>query len=98
MKILASILVVLILLVGGALLFVDEPLRHYAERQLNHHVEGYTFKIGALSFHLMGFSIDLKDITVTQTAHPDPPVAQIAKWHASIHWRELFSGTFVSDH
>lgn len=98
MKILAGVLVVLILLVGGVLLFVDEPLRRYAERELNQHVEGYTFKIGALSFHLMGFSTDLKDITVTQTDHPDPPVAQIAKWHASIHWRELFSGTLVSDH
>ena len=98
MKVLVSILVVLILLIGAIVLFVDEPLRSYSERQLNQHIQGYTFKISGLSFHLIGFSIDLKGIMVTQTDHPDPPVARIPKWHASIHWRELLSGTLVSDH
>ncbi|SLM48855.1 conserved protein of unknown function [Nitrospira japonica] len=98
MKLFAIILAVFLVLVGGILVFVDEPLRAYAERQLNEHVEGYTFKIGGLSFHLLGFSIDLTDITVRQSAHPDPPIAKIPKWHASEHWRELLSGTLVSDH
>jgi Domain of Unknown Function (DUF748) len=90
--------VVLLVILGLALAFVDEPLRAYAERELNRRVEGYTFHIGTLDFHPIGLSLDLENITVVQTDHPDPPVAQLTKWHASIHWRELLSGHLMSDH
>jgi len=93
-----SIPVVLIVIGGLTLAFIDEPLRKYSERQLNERVKGYTFRIGALDFHPIGLSMDLKDISVVQTAHPDPPVAQVTNWHASVHWRELLSGHLVSDH
>ena len=87
----------MLLVLGVAALFIDEPLRAYAERELNRRVEGYTFRIGALDFHPIGLSLDLEQITVVQNEHPDPPIAQLAKWHASIHWRELLSGHLVSD-
>ncbi len=90
--------VVLLLIIALALAFIDEPLRAYAERELNRRVEGYTFHIGTLDFHPIGLSMDLENVTVVQTDHPDPPVAQLTKWHASIHWRELLSGHLVSDH
>ncbi len=80
-----------------AALFIDEPLRAYAERELNRRVAGYTFHIGALDFHPIGLSLDLERITVVQNEHPDPPIAQLATWHASIHWLELLSGHLVSD-
>jgi hypothetical protein len=86
-----------LLVIGLALAFIDEPLRAYAERELNRQVESYTFRIGSLDFHPIGLSIDLENVTVTQNDHPDPPIAQITKWHASIHWRELLSGNVVSD-
>ncbi len=91
----AALLVLLVL--GIAVLFIDEPLRAYAERELNRRVEGYTFRIGALDFHPLGLSLDVEQVTVVQNEHPDPPIAQVATWHASIHWRELFSGRLVSD-
>jgi hypothetical protein len=87
-----------LLLAGFALLFLDEPFRAYAERELNSRLPAYTFRIGRLDFHPIGLSLDLEDITVLQNAHPHPPLAQIAQWHASIHWRALLSGRLVSDH
>jgi uncharacterized protein DUF748 len=92
-----GILGVLALVIGLVLAFIDEPLRRYAERQLNQ-VEGYTFRIGMLDLHPIGFSVDLEKVTMFQTEHPDPPIAEIPKWHASIHWRELLTGNLVSDH
>ena len=87
----------MLVVLGLAALFIDEPLRAYAERELNRRVDGYTFHIGALDFHPIGLSLDLERITVVQNEHPEPPIAQLAKWHASIHWRELLSGHLVSD-
>jgi hypothetical protein len=88
---------VFLLIIGLTLALIDEPLRGYAERELNRRVEGYTFRIGSLDFHPIGLSIDLENVTVTQNDHPDPPIAHLTKWHASIHWRELLSGNVVSD-
>ncbi|MGC3974479.1 MAG: DUF748 domain-containing protein [Nitrospira sp.] len=87
-----------LILAGIAVWFIDEPLRAYAERQLNSHMAGYTFHIGALDFHPVGLSVDLENVTVVQDAHPAPPLAHIAEWHASIHWKALLSGRLVSDH
>ena len=87
----------LLVIIALAAAFIDEPLRAYAERQLNSRVDGYTFRIGKLDFHPIGLSIDLEDVTVFQTDHPDPPVGQVTKWHASVHWRELLAGHLVSD-
>ena len=88
----------LILVAGVALRFIDEPLRVYAERQLNSHLAGYTFHIGTLDFHPIGLSVDVENVIVLQDTHPDPPLAHIAEWHASIHWKALLSGRLVSDH
>jgi len=87
----------ILLLIVLVLAFIDEPLRRYAERQLNNRVEGYTFHIGSLDFHPIGLSLDLENVSVVQNDYPDPPVAHLSKWHASIHWRELLSGHLVSD-
>ena len=88
-----------VILVGGiALRFIDEPLRAYAERELNSHIAGYTFRIGTLVFHPLSLSLDLEHVTVLQDAHPDPPLADVAEWHTGIHWHALLSGRLVSDH
>lgn len=87
-----------VLLAGTALWFIDEPMRVYAERLLNSRITGYTVRIGALDFHPLSLSIDLNNVTVLQNAHPDPPLAHIPAWHASIHREALFSGRLVSDH
>ena len=93
-----GVIVLLCLLVGVALFFIDEPLRLYAERQFNRHVVGYTLAIGRLRFHPIGLSVDFENATLVQNEHPDPPVAKIPFWHASIHWRAVLHGHLVSDH
>jgi hypothetical protein len=77
--------------------FVDEPLRRYLERQLNARLQGYTVRIGALDFHPFGFSIDLEDVSLTQDAHPDPPVARVPTLSASVQWRALLRARVVAD-
>jgi uncharacterized protein involved in outer membrane biogenesis len=42
-------------------------------------------------------SLDLKDVTVTQDAHPDPAVLHIERLSASVHWRALLRGRLVAD-
>jgi hypothetical protein len=77
--------------------FVDEPLRRYLERQLNARLQGYTVRIGALDFHPLGFSIDVEDVSLTQNAHPDPPVARVPTLSASVQWRALLRARVVAD-
>src|SRR5919106_1339779 len=94
----ASLLILLTVIIGLALAFIDEPLRAYAEREMNRHLDGYTVKIGGLDFHPVGLSIDFENVLVFQDEYPDPQIAEIPRWHASIHWRSLLSGRLVSDH
>ncbi len=76
---------------------IDEPLRRTMERQLNERLKGYTARVGKLDFHPLGFSLDLRDIVITQDAQPDPPVARIRRLSASVEWRALLSGRLVGD-
>jgi hypothetical protein len=77
--------------------FIDEPLRRYLERQLNARLQGYTVRIGALDFHPLGFSIDVEDVSLTQDAHPDPPVARVPQLSVSVQWRALLRARVVAD-
>lgn len=90
-------LLVLIVLVLASAVLLDEPLRRVVEANVNARLKGYSAHIAALDFHPLGFSLDLKDVTVVQDAHPDPPVAQIPLLSASVHWRALLSGRLVGD-
>ena len=88
---------VVIVLMMIASFFVDEPLRRYMERELNAELKGYSVQLPALSFHPLGFSVTLKNLTVAQTAHPKPPLALIPMLHASVHWRALLHARPVAD-
>ncbi|HET8530840.1 MAG TPA: hypothetical protein VFO08_06825, partial [Methylomirabilota bacterium] len=70
-----------------ALFFIDEPLRRYTEAKMNARLKGYTVTIGALHFSPINFSLELRDTVVVQDEHPDPPVANIERLYASVHWR-----------
>ncbi|MFO0774833.1 MAG: DUF748 domain-containing protein [Nitrospiraceae bacterium] len=87
----------LLLMVPLVATIVEEPLRAYSERQLNERVTGYQFRIGGLDLHLFRFAMDFRDITVVQTEYPDPPVAHIERWHASVDWTALLQLKLVSD-
>ena len=93
-----AISVFVLFLLAGALLFLaDEPLRAFIERQLNSHVQGYHFTVGKAHLY-PNVSLEIRDLVMTQTEHPDPPVATIPRWHFSVQWRQIFSGVLVSDY
>ncbi len=86
-----------ILVIALVVSFIDEPLRTYAEREINHRLPAYTIQIGALDLHPMSLSLDLADVIVRQNDHPDPPIATVSKMHGSFQWSALLSGRFVTD-
>ena len=92
-------IVVLVLVVLG---FVadrafDRPLRGIVERRMNQNLEGYTARVGAADFHLIGFALELERVIVVQNAHPDPPVMQLPRLRMSVHWTDLLYGRLVAD-
>jgi hypothetical protein len=91
-----SVLLILILIFVAAFL-LDEPLRRKMEADLNNRLKGYTVRVGRLDFHPVGLSLDLKELTIYQTAHPDPPIAHIPNLSASVHWKALLRGRLVAD-
>ena len=90
-------IVVLLLVATLAFWFAQDHLRAFIERQLNTHVQGYHFTLGKAHLY-PNLSLDLENLLMIQTEHPDPPVADIPKWHFSIQWRHIFSGVVVSDY
>jgi hypothetical protein len=80
-----------------ALFFIDEPLRRYTEAKMNARLQGYTATIGALHFSPSNVSLELRDTVIVQHEHPDPPVANIGRLYASVHWRALLAGRVVGD-
>ncbi|MDC4224211.1 MAG: DUF748 domain-containing protein [Candidatus Manganitrophus sp.] len=89
-----TLFALLLIIVG---FFIDEPLRRYMEREANRNLKGYTIRIGALDFHPIGLSLDLKDVKIVQEAHPTPPMVSIQKASASLQWREILTGDVVSN-
>ncbi len=88
---------VLVILAVTIAFLIDEPLRRYTEAKMNHALKGYTARIGKLDFHPLGFSLDLRDVVITQDAHPEPPVFRLERLSASVHWRALLSRRLVGD-
>jgi Domain of Unknown Function (DUF748) len=72
-----GIAVLLILAIVIVASVVDEPLRQYSETKANDLLPDFRTTIGALDLHPLTLSVDLHDIVVRQTIHPDPPLAAI---------------------
>jgi hypothetical protein len=87
----------IVLLVYAATLVIDEPLRRYTEEKMNRALKGYTVHIERLRFHPLNVALNLKGLTVTQNAHPNPPIMDIPFLHASVHWKALLHGRVVGD-
>ena len=87
----------LILVVSAGLWVLNRELPAFIERQLNEQVKGYRFTVAeaALSPTL---ALEIRQMTMVQTEHPDPPVAEIPRWRLSIQWDQIFSGVLVSDY
>jgi Domain of Unknown Function (DUF748) len=97
--ILAAVALVVLVMVAAVatLFFIDEPLRRYTEAKMNARLKGYTATIGALHLNPITFSLDLREVTIVQNEHPDPPVASIGRLHASVHWKAIVRGRVVGD-
>jgi hypothetical protein len=87
----------LLFVIAVALSFIDEPLRVYAEREINQRLPAYIVRIGALDLHPLTLSLDLEDMIVRQKDNPDPPLAAVTKTHGSLQWSALLSGRIVTD-
>ena len=88
---------VLIVLIAIASFLVDEPMRRAMERQMNERMKGYTAHIERLSFHPLGFGVTLYDMTLSQDAHPDPPVFSVKQLDASVEWKALLRARLVAN-
>ena len=78
-------------------ILIEGPLRRHMENEMNRSLKGYTVRLPDLDFHPIGLSVTLKDLTVLQQAHPDPPVAHFPVLHASLHWRAILAGRLVAE-
>jgi hypothetical protein len=92
------IVALFILFVAIAVSFVDEPLRQYFEQEANEQLQGYELRIGKLNAHPFSGAFEFRDVSLRQSDHPDPPLAWMESWTASILWRDLLFGRVVSDH
>jgi len=92
----SAILILILLVLFIASYFLDEPLRGSMENRMNSSLKGYSVRLPKLHFQLVGFSMTLKGLTVSQKAHPDPPVAYFPVLQARIIWHEILSGKLVA--
>lgn len=88
---------ILILTAIAGLWFVNRELPAFIERKLNANVEGYHFRVGQATVSPI-LSLEIRQLTMTQIDHPDPPVAEIPLWRLNIEWSQIFSGVLVSDY
>ena len=91
--VIGSLLVIGVFLDRG----LDRPLGRIVERSLNENLVGYSAHLGHLDFHLMGLSMDLEALIVSQDAHPDTPVLSLPRLRMSVHWRDLSRLHLVAD-
>jgi hypothetical protein len=87
----------LLLVLFAAASFLEEPLRRKMVQGMNQALDGYRAELEELDLHPIGLSVTIRGLTITQKAHPDPPVAVFPEMDASVHWQSLFSGRLVAD-
>jgi hypothetical protein len=64
---------------------------------MNQRLKGYRADMRKLSFHPVGLSLTLYDLTFVQDAHPDPPVFLARRLDASVQWKALLRGRLVAN-
>ncbi len=92
-----AIFLSLVIGIEAAAYYSREPVRSYIEAEMNRRLTGYTVRINSLSLHPLRMSLDLENLVLSQKPHPDPPVADVRRLHASIRWLELLTFHLVGD-
>jgi hypothetical protein len=93
----AAIIVILLLVPFIASYFMDAPLRRYMETKMNEKLKGYSVRLPKAHFQLIGFSMTLTGLTVSQKAYPAPPIASFPVLQADVNWRALLHGRLVAE-
>lgn len=91
----AGVLVLIALASGLAAYFAAGPIQRAILARLNEKIKGYHITIEAVDLHPLSFSVDLRQVVLTQDAHPDPPIASVPAVSASLSWRDLLRGRVV---
>jgi hypothetical protein len=95
--IICGIISLVLIVIGFSYFISNETLRRYMEHQMNSHLKGYTVHVGRAYFHPITFALNLHDLTMTQDANPNPPVANIGRLRARVHWGALLRARVVGD-
>lgn len=99
-RVATSLLLALAVLVALALsadALLREPLRKRMEATLNQNLTGYTARLPDLELHLWSLSVALINLSIRQNEHPNPPVIEVGRLTAGVHWRALLSLRLVAD-
>lgn len=72
-------------------------MRRSMERRVNASLKGYDVRIPKLHLRPFDFGLTLEDVTVRQSANPEPAVAVFPRLQATIQWRELLAFRLVAD-
>ncbi|HUJ89828.1 MAG TPA: DUF748 domain-containing protein, partial [Syntrophorhabdales bacterium] len=96
-RILCAIVALVLIAMGLSYFVSNQVLRRYMEHQMNSHLKGYTVHVGRAYFHPLTFALNLYDLILTQDANPNPPVANIGRLRARVHWGALLKARLVGD-
>lgn len=92
-----GLLLCLFLITFLAGLLFDKPLGNDLERRMNAALQGYQVEIAKIDFNPFDLSLTFFDLTVSQDAHPQPPVILVPKLFISVHWAKLLTGNLVAE-
>jgi hypothetical protein len=77
--------------------FLDPIVRTRVERNLNASLKGYRARVGGAHLRLLDGTLILRDVTLIQEAHPQPPVGELPQLSIDIEWRDLLTWHVVAD-
>ena len=85
-----------LLVIAVAVLFIDEPLRAYAERELNQRFRLISCTLGILTY-IRSVCPWIRTLTVSQKITLIRRWRTISKIQGSLQWSAMFSGRIVTD-
>jgi hypothetical protein len=94
---LAAAFTALLVILFVASFFLDPIIRARVERGMNAKLKGYQTTVGRAHLRLFDGALTLRDITLIQNAHPQPPVGNIPILTIEIQWHELLTWHVVAD-
>jgi hypothetical protein len=77
--------------------FLDALIRPRIEANMNRGLKGYHASLDHAHLQLLDFTLTLRDLSVVQLAHPQPPVAIFPLMRFQIDWKSLFFGRVVAN-